>query len=158
MNLTGLRIGSNGRILLFVNEIQELIFYLAFSHTTDLYHLGTDHLRLQLLQIRKYLIHKQRIQLIWRSRKKNGRLAVLFQDQARRSAVIVIQNHAALRNDRLFPVIIRNHLINVVPEILLDPLTGVLILHQREAHYLRTDLLGQIVLGRSKTAGQDDDI
>ena len=54
-----------------------------------------------------------------------------------------IQNHAALRNDRLFPVIIRNHLINVVPEILLDPLTGVLILHQRCLLYTSSDRSGR---------------
>ena len=158
MYLASLRVGGNGRILLFVDEIQNFVFHLALSHTTDLHHLGADHLRLQLLQIRIYLIHEQRIQLVWRSRKKNGRLAVFLQDQSRRGTIIIVQNDAASRNNGLLPVIVRNHLINVVPEILLNPFMGMRILHQREAHYLRTDLFGQIVLSRSKTAGQDDDI
>lgn len=84
---------------------------------------------LQLLQIWVYLIHKQRIQLIRRSRKKDGGFTVFLQDQARRSAVIIVQDNAARRNNGLFPVIIGNHLVNVVAEILLDPFTGMLVFH-----------------------------
>ena len=156
MNLSGFGIWSKGRIGLCLDHILNIRSDLALADSADLHNLGADDLRLFLAKVWENRLLKHRDQLVRRSRKKNGCLAIFLKDQTRCCTVVVIKHNSAFRNLRLL-IIIGGHtsvrmILLIFLHIALNTLTGMRIFRKRKSHYLSTYFLSQIILSWSETS------
>ena len=157
MYLSGLRISGNGRVRLCINQILQHGLHPALPDAADFYGLGADDSVRQGLQIGAYLFLKHGAKLSGRSGQKNQLILTGLHHDTGRSSVVIAQYYTPLRYHSLFPVILRG-LRSFFLKILLYSLFAGLMQNQLFPTDFRNHFLCQVILCRSKSSGQDNDI
>ena len=106
------------------------------------------------MQIRQRALAEHGVALLGRAGDHNDDLAVLLKAAAGRSAAVVVEHRAALREHCLSEIVVGELL--AVADIVVQPLALGLVFDEPEAESLGKDLLCEVVAGGAEAAGRDD--
>ena len=153
-----LGIGGNSRVGLRVNHILDRCFHRTLSHARNPQDTRNKRCFLLFRKVGLYLIQKHRYGFFRRPRQHHNHFPVFLYDNARRSAVFIIQHNAVfLRHHCLLYVVFRHFAPDALKEFFYLR-QCFFIKHEILPEIFRRRFLCQIVLRRPKAAGGDDEV
>ena len=132
------------------------IVHRALADAEDVDGVGDDLLVRQLAEIRYRALFEHDAALLRRPRQHDDDLAVLLEGAAGRGARGVMEHGAALGQQRLTEIVVRQLLAEMY--IVIERVHLALVLDELHVEGTGEDLLGQVVAGRAEAAGGNDDV